>query len=76
MGSKSTKQDDYEIIQTSLKSIQVIKKSKLKIEITKTYVGRYATSMEMAGMSITVFKVNHELKNYLFAPTECPFWNN
>ena len=33
MGSKSTKQDDYEIIQTSLKSIQVIKKTKLKIEI-------------------------------------------
>ena len=28
MGSKSTKQDDYEIIQTSLKSIQVIKKTK------------------------------------------------
>ena len=49
---------------------------KLKIEITKSYVGRYATSMEMAGMSITVFKLNDELKKYLLSPSECPFWNN
>mgnify|MGYP000324248138 CR=1 FL=1 len=67
---------------TPLEELYIISKrvhenfSKLKIEITKTYVGRYATSMEMAGMSITIFKVNNELKNYLFAPTECPFWNN
>ena len=33
IGSKSIKQDDYEIIQTSLKTIQKIKKSSLKIEI-------------------------------------------
>jgi len=33
IGSKSIKQDDYEIIQTSLKTIQKIKKSRLKIEI-------------------------------------------
>ena len=33
MGSKNTKQDDFEIIQTSLQSIQVIKKKKLKVEI-------------------------------------------
>ena len=33
IGSKSIKQDDYEIIQTSLKTIQKIKKTKLKIEI-------------------------------------------
>jgi len=33
IGSKSTKQDDYEIIQTSLKAIQKIKKTKLEIEI-------------------------------------------
>ena len=48
----------------------------LKIEITKTYVGRYATSMEMAGMSITIFKLNNELNKYLSAPSKCPFWNN
>ena len=50
--------------------------SKLKIEIIKTYVGRYATSMEMAGMSITTLKLNDNLKKYLFAKSECPFWNN
>jgi dihydroxyacetone kinase-like protein len=49
---------------------------KLKVEITKSYVGRYATSMEMAGMSITVFKLNDELKKYLLSPSECPFWSN
>jgi len=33
IGSKTTKQDDYEIIQTSIKTMQKIKKKKLKIEI-------------------------------------------
>ena len=33
IGSKNTKQDDNEIIQTSIKTIQKIKKTKLKIEI-------------------------------------------
>tara|TARA_B100001971_G_scaffold181471_1_gene178180 strand:- start:616 stop:1665 length:1050 start_codon:yes stop_codon:yes gene_type:complete len=33
IGSKNIKQDDYEIIQTSLKTIQKIKKTKIKIEI-------------------------------------------
>ena len=67
---------------TPLEELYIISKrihenfSKLKIEITKTYVGRYATSMEMAGMSITVFKLNNELKKYLSTQTECPFWNN
>mgnify|MGYP006105434505 CR=1 FL=1 len=33
IGSKTTKQDDYEIIQTSINTIQKIKKTQLKIEI-------------------------------------------
>ena len=33
IGSKNIKQDDYEIIQTSLKTIQKIKKAKLKIKV-------------------------------------------
>ena len=67
---------------TPLEELYIISKrvhenfSKLKIKITKSYVGRYATSMEMAGMSITVFKLNDELKKYLSLPSECPFWNN
>ena len=50
--------------------------SKLKIEITKSYVGRYATSMEMAGLSITVLKLDNELNKYLLSPSECPIWIN
>ena len=50
--------------------------SKLKIEIIKTYVGRYATSMEMAGMSITTLNLNDNIKKHIFAKSECPFWNN
>ena len=52
---------------TPLEELYIISKrvhenfSKLKIKITKSYVGRYATSMEMAGMSITVFKLDSEL---------------
>ena len=49
---------------------------KLNIEITKSYVGRYATSMEMAGMSITVLKLDDNLKKMLFSQNECPFWIN
>jgi len=47
-----------------------------KIKNIKTFVGRYATSMEMAGMSITTLKLNDNLKEYLFENSECPFWNN
>ena len=47
-----------------------------KINNFKTYVGRYATSMEMAGLSITTLKLSDDLKKYLFAPSMCPFWNN
>ena len=47
-----------------------------KIKNIKTYVGRYATSMEMAGMSISTIKLNKNLEKYLFAKSVCPFWNN
>ena len=67
---------------TPLEELYIISKrvhenfSKLKIKITKSYVGRYATSMEMAGMSITVFKLDSELKKYLLTASDCPFWYN
>jgi len=40
----------------------------------KNYVDRYATSMEMAGMSITLLKLNEELKDLLVAPAYSPFF--
>ena len=50
--------------------------SKLEIDIVKSYVGRYATSLEMAGMSITVLKLNNDLSKALLDYSECPFWIN
>ncbi len=50
--------------------------SKKKIKIFKNYVGRYATSMEMAGMSVTILKLNNEIKKSLITESSCPFWTN
>lgn len=38
----------------------------------KTYVGNYMTSLEMAGFSITILKLDSELKELLFAPADTP----
>jgi len=67
---------------TPLEELYIISKrvnenlSNSKINNVKTYVGRYATSMEMAGMSITTLKLSDSLKKNLLAASECPFWNN
>ena len=67
---------------TPLEELYIISKrvnenlSNSKINNLKSYVGRYATSMEMAGMSITTLKLNDNIKKHLFAKSECPFWNN
>jgi phosphoenolpyruvate---glycerone phosphotransferase subunit DhaK len=37
-------------------------------------VGRYATSMEMTGMTITVCHLDDELEKLLKAPCDCAFW--
>jgi dihydroxyacetone kinase-like protein len=46
----------------------------LSVSIIAPLVGRYATSMEMAGMSLTIFKLDDELEHLLQAPCDCPFW--
>ncbi len=43
------------------------------IGIYRTIVGEYATSMEMAGASISVCRLNEELKGYLDYPVNTPF---
>jgi dihydroxyacetone kinase-like protein len=43
------------------------------IAIVTPLVGRYATSMEMAGMSLTLCKLDAELEALLTAPCDCPF---
>lgn len=44
------------------------------VRIYKTYVGEYATSMDMAGCSVTLLKLDDELKRYLDAPADSPFF--
>jgi len=67
---------------TPLEELYIVSKrvneifSKLEIDIVKSYIGRYATSLEMAGMSITVLKLNDDLNKALLDHSECPFWIN
>ena len=42
--------------------------------IVMPLVGRYATSMEMAGVSFTICKLDNELEILLKAPCDCAFW--
>ena len=42
------------------------------IKIFNNYIGEYATSMDMAGMSISLFKLDDELKHYLKMPFDTP----
>jgi len=46
----------------------------LGVEIVMPLVGRFATSMEMTGISFTFCKLDQELENFLKAPAECAFW--
>ena len=43
------------------------------VSVWKTVVGEYATSMEMAGASISICKMNDELKGYMNHPVNTPF---
>jgi len=44
-----------------------------KVEVYRPYVGRYATSMEMAGFSITLFRLDARFRGYLDHPVWTPF---
>jgi len=43
-------------------------------EIARRYVGHFATSMEMAGCSLSLLFLDAELEACLNAATDCPFW--
>ncbi len=44
------------------------------ITVFNPYIGEFATSMEMAGMSITLLKLDDELKKYLKKEARTPFF--
>lgn len=46
------------------------------VRVFMPHIGEYATSMEMAGLSITLFKLDAQLKELLSAPAQTPFYTN
>ncbi len=64
---------------TSIEELYILSGSVRKIldekniKVYKTYVGEYATSMEMAGASITICKVDAEMKKWIDMPVKTPF---
>jgi dihydroxyacetone kinase-like protein len=45
------------------------------VRVYRPYIGRFATSMEMMGASLTVLKLDDELKRLLDAPASTPFFD-
>ena len=44
------------------------------IKVYKTMVGEYMTSIEMQGFSISLLRLDNELKELLDAPADTPAW--
>ncbi|MCI8549750.1 MAG: dihydroxyacetone kinase subunit DhaK [Lachnospiraceae bacterium] len=55
------------------RKIDKILKSR-NIAVKKYYVGEYATALEMAGVSISVLKLDEELERLLGEPAQTPFF--
>jgi len=45
-----------------------------KISVFQVYVGEFATSLEMAGASISLLRLDEELKSLLAKPARTPFF--
>ncbi len=46
----------------------------LGVTIVMPLVGRYATSMEMTGATLSILKLDDELEELLREPANCAFW--
>lgn len=46
------------------------------VSVYMPHIGEFATSMEMAGLSVTVLKLDAELKELLRKPASTPFYTN
>ncbi len=47
---------------------------KAGFEVVAPLVGRYTTSMEMAGASLSLCFLDEEIERLVHAPASCPFW--
>mgnify|MGYP001513214462 FL=1 len=67
---------------TSLEELYIVyravqkKLSNIGVSIVMPHVGEYSTSMEMAGMSISIFKLDEELEGLLADEAITPFYTN
>ena len=59
-----------ELYLANLKIAEVL--SAKNIKVAKTLVGNYMTSIDMAGYSVSLLKLDAELKEYLNAPADTP----
>ena len=65
---------------TSIEELYILSGSVRKIldekgiKTYRTFVGEYATSMEMAGASISICKVDDEMKKWIDMPVKTPFY--
>jgi len=71
-GLGSTPLDELYIVYNDVAEIL---KSK-GIDVFKVWVGEFATSMEMAGASISVLRMDDEIKKLLSKPAHTPFYSN
>lgn len=46
------------------------------VSVCMPHIGEFATSMEMAGLSVTIFKLDPQMKRLLQAPAYTPFYTN
>ncbi|NLP18097.1 MAG: dihydroxyacetone kinase subunit DhaK [Firmicutes bacterium] len=59
-----------ELLLLNRKVSEMLKEADIKVH--RTYVGDYMTSLEMAGFSVTLLKLDDELKELLDAPVDTP----
>jgi dihydroxyacetone kinase len=56
------------------RAVAVLEERRLAVE--RVYLGTFLSSLEMAGVSLSVLPVNDERLSHLDAPTEAPAWPN
>lgn len=69
-GLGSTPQEELYIMFRKVSEILSAK----KVSVYRTYVGEFATSLEMAGASVSFMRLDSELKKYIDHPVHTPFF--
>jgi len=50
--------------------------AEIGVSVFMPHIGEFATSMEMAGLSVTILKLDDQLKELLRSPASTPFYTN